>query len=86
MPKEIIIQTRPTLTDEELERRARLLLSTQTDSGDDAVLDRAIKIAHDEGLDVVFRRSPTGKIITPGTAYSLRYERGIDLRMESPAT
>ncbi len=86
MPKEIIIQTRPTLSDEELDRRARLLLDTQADNGDDAVLDRAIKIAHDEGIDVVFRRTPNGKIITPGTAYSLRYERGIDLRMEGPVT
>ena len=78
MPKEIVLLPRTKLPPDELDRRARLLLSTQTDAGDDDVLDRAIKIARDEKLDVVFRSGD--KLFTPAVAYSLRYDRGIDVR------
>ncbi len=79
MPKEIVLMPRRKLPPEELERRARLLLTTQTDAGDDEVLDLAIKIAHDERLDVVFRNE-RGKLLTPELAYSLRYNGGLDVR------
>lgn len=79
MPLEIVLQDRHKLSKAELERRARLLLSSQTDGGDDRVLDMAIKIAYEEKLDVVFR-SGDGRLFTPEAAYRLRYKRGLDLR------
>lgn len=80
MPKEIVLQSRPKQHKEELERLARLLLSDGADSGDDAVMDLAIKIAYDENLDVVFRTDKTARMLTPAQAYRLRYERGLDIR------
>lgn len=79
MPKEIVLMPRQKHTPEELERRARLLLPTQTDNGDDDVLDAAIKIAYEEKLDVVFRNE-RGKLFSPELAYSLRYNGGLDVR------
>lgn len=58
---------------------ARLLLDNQIqDEGDDDVLDAAIAIARAEKLNVKFVHRE--KEITPDIAYSIRYNRGLDIR------
>ncbi len=78
MPKEItIIQS---LNDNELDAKARELLTSGIDTGNDDVLNQAIFIAKNENLDVVFKSTKTGKIITPDLAFRIHFDRGLNIR------
>lgn len=75
--KLIYIKSRKTKAQIDIE--ARLLLDNQIlDEGDDDVLDTAIAIACAEKLNVKFVHRE--KEITPDTAYSIRYNSGLDIR------
>jgi hypothetical protein len=77
MPREIVIQPKQQRTD--LERLARLLLETGADTGDDEVLELAVRIAYRENLDVVFRQEGVAAFITVTQAKS-RLSNGMSLR------
>jgi Ni2+-binding GTPase involved in maturation of urease and hydrogenase len=75
----IAITARGKFGPDELDRLARQMLATGVCHEDDHVIDKAVKIARDEGLAVEFLL-PSGVVISADVAYRLRYERGLDIR------
>ena len=73
----IIVLPKPP-SKEEAEARARAYLSGETLETDTDVIEEAIKIAYNEGIDVVFKNH-RGATLTPEMAYRLRYYRGLDI-------
>lgn len=80
------IKIKPAKPDQVLREEARALLNGKIeDSGDDAILDMAIRLAYEEQLPVVFLSE--NETLTPELAYRLRYLRGLSVRRaESPDT
>ncbi len=73
------IHIKPSKNWTEIDERATLLLEGKIqDDGDDDILDRAIGIAYEQNLDVVFMRGE--KAINPEIAYSIRYHNGFTIR------
>jgi len=74
------IKLKSRYSDEDVERLARALLSGEIeDTGEDDVLDKAIEIAKNEGIEVQFEEE-RGQIYNVDMAYRLRYNRALDLR------
>lgn len=74
----MIINIKPRRDSQEITQAARKLLSDGIDTGDDEVLDTAIKIAYDEKIPLHFRRKDT--LIPVDVAYRIRYNMALSLR------
>jgi hypothetical protein len=73
------IHIKPSKNWTEIDERAMLLLEGKIqDDGDDDILDRAIGMAYEQNLDVVFMRGE--KAINPEIAYGIRYRSGLRIR------